>query len=76
MKVRTLKITPILEDIQIGHQHEPRAQTGYSKVLLTLFLQLKKDHNLKLSRVLELWSNLFIFWVLSPFMAMFLDHNV
>ena len=75
VKVGTVK----MKDIQIGHKtrtaHANNLFEGVNHIVL-MRLKMKKYHTLKLSIFFELWSNLFIFWVLPPFMAMFLDHNL
>ena len=80
VKVGTLKMTPILEDIQIGHKSRTtHANYVFEGVNRIVFMGLTNEKKTTTSNYLYFWSYGPIssyFWVLPPFMAMFLDHNL
>ena len=65
VKAGTLRKEPNLEDIQIGHKtwttHTNRLFEGVNQIVFMSLTDEKEDNNLKLSKFLELWSNVFIF---------------
>ena len=65
VKVGTLKMNPILEDIQICHKtrttHANYLFEGVNHIVFMSLTDEKKNHNLTLSIFLELWSNLSTF---------------
>ena len=57
LKVGTLKMTPIFEDIQIAHKPEPHIQTVCPKVLIKLFFMILTDEKKTMtSNYLYFWS--------------------
>ena len=71
---------PILEDIQIGHRKwTTHANKLFEGVYHIIFTGLTDEKKTTTSNYQYFWSYGPIssyFWVLPPFMAMFLDHNL
>ena len=79
VKVGTLRIDPILEDIQIGHKtRTTHANNLFEGVNHIVFLRLTDEKKTTTSNSMFLWSYgpiFSYFCALPPFTAMFLDHN-
>ena len=80
VKVGTLRIDPILEDIQIGHKtRTTHANNLFEGVNRSVFMSLTDEKKTTTSNYLYFWSYgpmSSYFWVLPPFMALFSDHNL
>ena len=79
VKLGTLRMDPILKEIQIGHKtRTTHANNLFEGVNYIVFLRLTDEKKTTTSNSMFLWSYGPIpsyFCALPPFMAMFLDHN-